>query len=100
MKLINILTLLYNIRMGAHYENVGFEDALETIPTLTRKLNRRVWVDPAVLESALWSCNIMQENGTFWDVKGRTFEQFLNDEFKRDTFNLRYHLIERRRDRK
>ena len=78
LKLTDVLTLLFNILEGARNKEVGFEDTRETIETITRKLNKkRVWIDPSVLESALWSCNLMNENEGFWDARGLSFDEFV-----------------------
>lgn len=79
VKLIDIVTLLYHVHVGARSEAVGFEDADRTLEQLTKQLNRTIPLDPALLESALWSCNLLQEQGQFTDHKGRTFEEFLRD---------------------
>jgi hypothetical protein len=79
LTLVDIVTLIQNIVMGAQNPAIGFEDAKETIDSILRKLNATSTVDLAVLESALWSCNLRDEKQEFWDCKGRTFDEFLKD---------------------
>jgi hypothetical protein len=79
IKLVELVTMLHNVWEGSRQELVGFEDARETINSLTKRLNKSVVVDPNLLESCLWSCNLMNEQGKFWDCRGRNFEEFLRE---------------------
>lgn len=79
VRLLDLVTLLHNVHEGARYPEVGFEDARETLQSLSRKLGGATKVDPGALESALWSCNLMSESGRFWDSQGRTWDEFLRD---------------------
>jgi hypothetical protein len=95
VRLMDIVTLLHNMHEGARHKDVGFEDTMETLGSLTGKLNRQmVWVDPSNLESCLWSCNLMEEQKQFWDVKGRTFEEFLIQLIGVDRFDRFYNTVE------
>lgn len=95
VRLLDIAVLLYAVYQGAADEDVGFEDAQETLDTLTRKLNKKIFMEPAVLESALWSCNLLNEKGKFIHPRGLSFEQFLKDVLGRDKFNRVYNVIEK-----
>lgn len=92
--LLDLLTLLYHVREGAQTPEVGFLDANNTIQTLTKKLNRKTWVGLDALESALWSCNLMDEVGKFHDYKGRSFDQLLKDILGKDDYDRFYCLIQ------
>lgn len=100
IRLIEVVTLLHNVLEGArNADSVGFEDAHHTIESLTRKLNRKLLIEPSVLESCLWSCNLLNERGEFWDGKGRTFEQFLAHIITPgDRFDRRYNVIVKKGD--
>jgi hypothetical protein len=83
IKLIDIVTLLHNLFEGVRCEQVGFEDANMTAEEIKLYLTKKkVWLAPEVIESALWSANLMDEEGKFWDVKERTFEDFLRSVLK------------------
>jgi hypothetical protein len=100
LKLLDVVTLLYNIQVGARHKRVGFEDSMETLESITKKLSvKKLYIDPSVLESALWSCNLMDECDAFWDPKGRSFEQFLKEVLGRDSFDRFFNVIERKEDK-
>lgn len=57
---------------------VGFEDCERTLPELTEELSQaRALVNKNAFESALWSCNLMDEAGEWWSPRGESFDQFL-----------------------
>ena len=94
VSLLDLLTLLYHVREGAMTPEVGFLDANNTIEALTKKLNRKTWVSQEALESALWSCNLMDEVDKFHDYSGRNFEQFLKSLLGSETYDRFFCLIE------
>jgi hypothetical protein len=85
------------MRRGAEIEDVGFEDANNTLAHVTARLNRKMLLDPNIIESALWSCTMMNERGEFWDAKGRDYDTFLKDLLTPDGFNKIYNTIERKK---
>jgi hypothetical protein len=94
VRLLDLVTLLHNVYVGSEDIEVGFEDAQETLASLTLRLNKPVMLDPSLLESALWSCNLLDEKGKFWDAKGRPFDQFLKELLPHDRFNKQYNYLE------
>lgn len=94
LKLLDIVTLLRNLYDGNADPEVGFEDASETIQSITKQLNKKVWIEPRVLESALWSANLLNEKGKFTDVKGRSFEEFVREMLQGVPFHKFYNTIE------
>ncbi len=95
--LMDVLTMLRHIHEGAVHPKVGFLDANETLESITKILNRkRIWLQQSTLESALWSCNLLDELNQFKDYRGRTFDQFLRDllETNKESFNRFYNLIQ------
>ncbi len=96
VRLLDLAVLLLHVHMGAKEEQVGFEDAQESIDTLTRKLNKKVFIDPALLESCLWSCNLMDEANKWWHPRDRTFDEFVRDVLgSSGEFNKIYNIIEK-----
>jgi hypothetical protein len=77
IKLTDLVTLIYNVAQGAREESVGFEDASRTLEMMLRSLERRTLIDPVLLESALWSCSLMNESNKFWDAKGRSLNDYI-----------------------
>ena len=77
--LLDVATLLVHVRWGAQDDEVGFEDADRTLDQMTRTLNKKtVSLRKEVLESALWSCNLLNEKGQFWSPLDETFQEFIN----------------------
>lgn len=70
--------LLYNVYKGSTTETVGFEDARDTLQTFMQRLNEsaiKMTVDD--VESALSSCNFLDEQGKFWHPTHLSFEGFV-----------------------
>lgn len=98
VKLADLVTLIHNLHTGAANPEVGFEDAGNTLKQITNRLNRKVWVDPSVLESGLWSCNLLNERGEFWDYKGRTFDELIKEVVGTANFDRFFNTIEDNND--
>jgi hypothetical protein len=93
VSLVDIVALLDNIYRGAQHAEVGFEDASRTLDAITHELNKKVFIDPSVVESALWSCNLMDEQGKFWHPRGLSFEQFLKKLVPFRAFCRKYNIL-------
>jgi hypothetical protein len=87
LNVTDLAILLYNVYKGVVHPQVGFEDANETLDTLVRSYNKTFPMDPAHIESALWSCNLLNEQGEFWHPKGMEFEVWVKKMLKKDRFN-------------
>lgn len=96
VKLLDICTLLVNVYNANKREDIGFQDANRSLEQLTAMLNKKVLLSPSVIESCLWSCNMMNEEGQFWDSKGRTLEEYVKYILGSDRFNYTYNVIERK----
>lgn len=73
LTLLDIMVLLYHVQRGAETSAVGFEDCERTLEELTAVLTAnfaRIPLKESVVESALWSCNLMYEHGEFWSPEG------------------------------
>lgn len=74
VSLLDIAVLLFHIHKGNETAEVGFEDADKSIEELTALLHsKKVEVNKDALESALWSCNLMDEEQQFWSPKKESF---------------------------
>lgn len=94
VSLMDLLTLILNIQKGAATKEVGFVDANETLQSLTKQLNKAAWVEQSVLESGLYSCSMMNEQGLFEDIKNRPFQTYLKDVLGPGVaFDSFFHLI-------
>ena len=94
LRTIDLAILIYNVYKGAANKNVGFEDANETLDSLCNHLNKEFPIDVSLLESALWSCNLLDEEKQFWHPKELTFQQFVTKLFPKDSFNRIYNMLE------
>jgi hypothetical protein len=79
ISLLDIATLLYHVHLGAqNKETIGFEDANRSLKQLTDELApTRIQVDLDLVESALWSANLCDEEGLFWSPHDEDFESFI-----------------------
>jgi hypothetical protein len=98
LRVLDISVLLYHVYQGLKNPEVGFEDAEETLNSLSKRLNYKFLVDPKILESCLWSCNLLNEQGKWWHPKDRTFDEFLKDVLGEDSFNKTYNCIVKKGD--
>lgn len=96
VKLLDVATLLLNVHMAAKDDEVGFEDANETLTSFTSKMSRSVALDPTLIESALWAANLLDEKGKFVSPSGETFEAFVKRLLGSDSFHRIYNTIERK----
>lgn len=96
VRLLDICTFLVNVHAGAKREDVGFEDAGRTLDQLTMMLNKKALLSPSVIESCLWSCNLMNEAGVFWDSKDRTLPEYIKYVLGSEKYNLVYNTLERK----
>lgn len=78
LSVMDLTVLLYHIYRGAQHSEVGFEDADKTLVQLSNALQvRRAAIPREVLESALWSCNLLNEVDEFWHPKGLSFRDWV-----------------------
>lgn len=95
VRLRDIVTLLASIKAASENADIGFSDALQTEDQVYNQLNKTVLVDPNVIESALWCCNMLNELELFEDYRGRTFDQFVVDALNgHGTFDKTYSTVE------
>lgn len=95
VKLFDLMILMFNMYRGLETKSVGFEDANNTIGTLTYGLGGKIQVELDDVESALWSCNLLDEKDKFWHPHKLSFDDFvqgiMGPGFK---FNKKYNWIE------
>jgi hypothetical protein len=65
VKATDLACLLEMVEAGVSNQRVGFEDADRTLAQLKAALDQKVPVDKELIESALWSANLMDEVGLF-----------------------------------
>ncbi len=94
VSVLDLVVLLDNVYRGADHPEVGFEDANKTLPMLAKYLGRsHELVDEGSIESALWSCNLLDENGAFWHPTDKTFDQFVDRMLPNHRFDKKFNLI-------
>lgn len=94
VSLLNLSIMLLNTYTAARDELVGFEDARETLESLTMRFNKMRLIDPNHIESMLWSCNLLNEQGKFVHYDKKPFDDFVRDAFPYATFDKRFNTIE------
>jgi hypothetical protein len=93
VRLRDMAVMLEHVRRGATDDNVGFEDANRTLEAMLAQLDKKILLDPSIIESALWSCNMFAERGKFRHPEGRTIDEFIKDVLGGEKFDKTYHLI-------
>lgn len=89
------LILLDNIYRANQDSEIGFEHAVKTIEDLVAPMEAaRVELNLTDIESALWSCQLLDEKGAFWHPQGKTFDEFLK-EISEEEFNKFYCWFEK-----
>ncbi len=80
INMLDAMALLYNVYAAARHEEIGFVDCERTLYELTLALSADyVEVPQDVMESALWSANMMNEVKEFWHPYKRVgFDRFTN----------------------
>lgn len=96
VKALDLMVLLYHAHRAATDPLIGYEDANTTIDELTRKLTFRNKFDVQHLESALWSCNLMDEKGQFWSPFGLSFKDWVVKAFPGYSFDTTYNTLEKK----
>ncbi len=97
---LDLATLLFHVCKGTKLpDQVGYEDANYTLEQLIERLDTtRTPIKRELLESALWSCNLMDEAGQFESPVDASFESFVKRILKEAghtgaRFDRKYNLI-------
>lgn len=86
--------LLYNVFKGSQFYSIGFEDAQHTLDSYIKRFYfHQVKLKVSDIESALWSCNLLDEKNEFWHPRKKTFKSFCNEILNDSEFDLRYNYI-------
>jgi hypothetical protein len=87
ISLLDAVVLLYHVHRGTQMQEVGFEDSERTLEQLTRHLSQfKFTITDTALESALWSCNLLDEQGEFWTPQGLSFDDWLAELIDKNGF--------------
>ena len=98
LPILDLTTLLYNIYEGSRERNVGWEDAALTLNDITKHLDFTCYMMPDDIESALWSCNLRNEHKKFWDIQGRSFDDYLKSVVPDYKFNKDYNFLTQKKE--
>lgn len=78
ISLMDAAILLYLVHQAANDPKIGYEDVELPLAMLTRTLNSNtIKLKVPMIESMLWSANLMAERGRFKTPQGETFEEFV-----------------------
>lgn len=94
VRLLDIAIMLLNSYKASNEPEIGYQDPIETLDSLSRRLNQKTMVDPRQIESMLWACNMLNEEGKFVHPSGMTFTDFIAKVAPGSEFNLDYNTIE------
>jgi len=93
ISVLDLAVLVANILIASRDTEIGFVDADRTMEQLLESLNFSFPVTPEALESALWSCNMLDEKKAFFHPFGGTFDSFLKKLRLQEQFDKRYNMI-------
>ncbi len=81
LRLSDIVTLAINTNAAAMDPEIGFEDADRTLEDFWRQLNATpVAIRKTLVESALWSCTMLDEKDALWLPRGnKNYRGFLDE---------------------
>lgn len=95
MSALDAAVLLLNLLKAADDPQIGYEDNGRSFEAMLREWKRRKFqLDVRLLESALWSCNLLHEQGKFVHPEGLQFPKWVGDLVAPDTFNFTHNYIE------
>ncbi len=94
IKILDLAILLLNVHRAAQEPAIGFVDANQSLDTLTSKLDRTISIDRSLIESALWSSNMLDEDGKFWHPRDMSFEKWHKELLKKEKYNRYYGVLE------
>lgn len=94
VRTFDFLVIVNNVLEGMKDKEIGCENPDEMPDRFLKRLNKflRIYTDD--LESALWSCNLLDEKGKFKHPDGVKFEPFIESALLGDRFNRAYNYIE------
>jgi hypothetical protein len=92
---LDATVLLYHLHRFAIKH--GHSDADRTLNEVTRLLSFSHRCLTSVVESALYCCNLLDEETEFWHPEGATFDEFARKVGKGRKFNKRYNYFEDRK---
>ena len=98
VKLLDLAVLLLNVHRAAKEPAIGFEDANRSLSSITRYLNKTIQIEREAVESALWSSNMLNEDGKFWHPHDETFDVWAKKLMGRHKFDSYYGTIEMKED--
>ncbi len=82
--LLDLAIIMFNLHRAATISEIGFQDCDRTLAKLTDELlPRRVSIPFSVIESAVWSSNMLNEIKKFWtpikgpDGRDEDFDKFM-----------------------
>lgn len=90
---MDISILLLNTHKANVQPDIGYQDTIETIEGVNKRLNQKVLVDPRLIESMLWACNMLNEDGKFIHPTNLTLDEFIKVVLPNGTFDLNYNTI-------
>lgn len=86
--------LLYNVYRGSDHPQVGYEESRMTMVKMSEYFsNRGMLIPKEIVESALWSSNLLDEVGEFWHPQKISFEAFVQRINKKQDFDRRLNFF-------
>lgn len=99
IRAVDLVALLNSVMEANKDPDIGFEDANRTYERMVSALNFNITVPIDVIESALWSANLLNEKGKFTHLRDKSFDMMVSDITPKDLiFSRDYnHFKEKRK---
>lgn len=100
LTLLECAVLVHNLIEATQHPEVGFEDLEHSYKRLRGRLaSKTTDVPREILESYLWSANLLNEVGLFWHPDGVPFKDFVGRILNEDEeFDYFYNYIKERKN--
>lgn len=94
VSLYDVAVMLANVHRALHDPLVGYEDAEKTLTEFELSMRRHESFPKEAIESALWSCNLLNEKGAFFHPRGYSFDDFIRKVLPKNDFDPVFNIIE------
>ena len=94
VSLLQLITLVMNVYLAKEIDEIGWQHARETFEKYYMKMNKTFWVERKDIETALWACNMLNEQEKFWHPEKYRLNKFVTGILNRDErFDFYYNFI-------
>lgn len=96
VRLSDLAVILFNLMKGWRDRQIGSEDAMRTYYSIRNNIDLQTKIPVELMESALWTCTMLDERGKFEHPDQLSYEAFLKKLFFKTNkkLNKKYNYLE------